>query len=309
MSTPEPEPLVTTGGAEGGAETDGAGGEGPGGVALALPVSGGTLAGRRTGSGPPLLLLHGGPGLSDYLAPLAAELAPAFTVVHYQQRGIAPSVAEGDRTIEGHVADAVSVMDALGWERPWVLGHSWGGHLAMHLAVMHPDRVAGVVVADALGGVGDGGREAFGENLLRPLDDAARARVDEITAREESGEVTVAEEIEAVGLLWPYYFADPATAPPMPAMEMDIAGHLATWASIREHLERRTLETALPSLRVPAVFVHGELDPIPAEATRESAALVPGAQLHVLPGIGHFPWLEQPGCMRQLLARAISASD
>lgn len=300
--------MVTTPGAEGGDRPDGAGAIGPGSEEVTLPVSGGALVGHRTGSGPPIMLLHGGPGLSDYLAPLAAELAPAFTVVHYQQRGIAPSVADGDRSIEGHVADAVAVADALGWGRPWVLGHSWGGHLAMHLAVMHPGRVAGIVVVDALGAVGDGGEQEFGENLMRPLDEASRARIEEINALEESGEVSAAEEIEALGLLWPSYFARPAEAPPMPAYDMDLPGHLATWASIHAHLEHRTLEHALPGLEVPGVFIHGEQDPIPVDATRATAALVPGSRLHVLPGIGHFPWLEQPGLMRELLVAAIPAA-
>jgi pimeloyl-ACP methyl ester carboxylesterase len=294
-----PEPLVTTAGAEGADVPS---------VQLRLAVDGGTLEGHRLGAGPALLLLHGGPGLSDYLAPLAAELAPDFTVVHYQQRGVPPSVTGGDRSVEGHVADVVAVLDDLGWRRPWVLGHSWGGHLAMHLAAMHPQRVAGLVVVDALGAVGDGGAEAFGENLMRPLAPKARARVAEITAREESGEVTVAEEVEALGLLWPFYFADPATASPMPPLEMDLEGHLATWASIREHHERGTLERALPDLRMPAVFIHGSMDPIPLEATRAGAALVPGSRLHVLPDVGHFPWLEQSGVMRELLRVAVSAA-
>src|SRR6266540_6246960 len=92
------------------------------------PVPGGEIAGWVSGSGPPALLLHGGPGLSDYLEDLAAELSAVMTVARYQQRGLAPSVIEGDRTVEGHVADAVGVMDALGWDRAWAIGHSWGGH-------------------------------------------------------------------------------------------------------------------------------------------------------------------------------------
>src|SRR5689334_1229485 len=94
-----------------------------------LAVDGGQVVGWLSGDGPPLLLLHGGPGLSEYLQPLAAELAPAFSVFRYQQRGLAPSATEGDRSVDGHVADAVSVLDGLGWERAWVAGHSWGGHL------------------------------------------------------------------------------------------------------------------------------------------------------------------------------------
>jgi len=110
---------------------------------------------KTIGSGPPLLLLHGGPGLSEYLDTLVAELDGLVTTARYQQRGLAPSVVSGDISIEGHVADAVAVMDALGWDRPLVIGHSWGGHFALHLAVARPARIGGLVIIDALGAVGD----------------------------------------------------------------------------------------------------------------------------------------------------------
>ncbi len=64
----------------------------------------GAITGWQAGDGPPVLILHGGPGLSDYTAPLAAELTDAFTVIRYQQRGLAPSVTSAQYQIEdcGH---------------------------------------------------------------------------------------------------------------------------------------------------------------------------------------------------------------
>jgi len=268
---------------------------------LSLEVEGGSIVGWMSGEGPPLVLLHGGPGLSEYLRELAAELAPAFTVFRYQQRGLAPSVTEGDRSVEGHMNDLVRVLDGLGWSRPWIAGHSWGGHLAMHFAVAHPERTGVLVVIDPLGAVGDGGTEVFGENLMRQLPDDRRARVEELNAAEERGEQQPGDLVEGLGLLWPYYFADPSGASPMPPMQGDHEGHLETWASVRAHFETGTLEHGLPRLEVPAIFIHGALDPIPAAEIERSAALVPGARIHVLEGIGHFPWLEQPGSVLQLL--------
>jgi pimeloyl-ACP methyl ester carboxylesterase len=265
-------------------------------------VEGGEICGQLSGAGPRTLLLHGGPGLSDYLADLAAELAEAFTVASYQQRGLAPSVTVGSRDVEGHVADAVGVLDGLGWDRAWVIGHSWGGHLAMHVAVAHPDRVAGVVVLDALGALRDGGAAAMSDRLRRDLPDSARARLAELDAREERGETNVEEQMEGLGLLWPYYFAEPSTAPPMPPLRFDLDGYATAWASVEEHWEAGTLERGLPDLGTPALFVHGELDPIPAEESRRSAALMPNARLEMLSGLGHFPWIESPGIVRGLIA-------
>lgn len=82
-----------------------------------VPVSGGHVHAWRQGAGPPLLLLHGGPGLSDYTYTLEPELLDGYRVVRFQQRGLPPSTLEGPFEVERHVADAVAVLDALEIER------------------------------------------------------------------------------------------------------------------------------------------------------------------------------------------------
>jgi pimeloyl-ACP methyl ester carboxylesterase len=115
------------------------------------------IAGLRAGDGPPVLLLHGGPGLGfDYLRDLAEELAEENDVAWYQQRGQAPSAVEGPYTVATDVEDARRILDALGWDKAYVVGHSWGGHLALHVAEALPDRLRGVLSVDPLGAVGDG---------------------------------------------------------------------------------------------------------------------------------------------------------
>ena len=126
------------------------------------------MSGPRGGSGEPDARLDGGPGLSDYTEGLEDELADICELVRYTQRGVEPSATSGPFTVEQHVDDAVAMLDAAGWDRAWVLGHSWGGHLAMHLATSHPDRLVGVISMSALGSAGDGGAADFeAENVSR----------------------------------------------------------------------------------------------------------------------------------------------
>ena len=96
--------------------------------------------------------------------------------------------------------------------------------------------------------------------------------------------------------MWPGYFSSLEAAQPIPQ-----TGHAPSeesWASIREGLP--TLAELLPGCTVPTRFVHGELDPLPVTASTDTAELL-GAVVDVLPGNGHFPWLEDPGCVRRSL--------
>jgi pimeloyl-ACP methyl ester carboxylesterase len=262
----------------------------------------GSITGWLAGDGPPVLVLHGGPGLSDYTAPLAAELEDAFRVIRYQQRGLAPSTASGPFSISRHVADAVAVLDAAGAERAYVIGHSWGGHLAMYLAVRHPGRVLGLVIADPLGAVPDGGLSDMGQNLTARIRPELAARARELDERAMAGQRTTEDALESLAIVWPGYFSSPQVAPPMPALRLSVECYAATFASVQAHFDQHTLERSLPALRVPALFVLGAASPIPTRHGVASANLIPGAQC-LIEDSGHFPWLERPGSVRKALER------
>jgi pimeloyl-ACP methyl ester carboxylesterase len=139
-----------------------------------VTVAGGSLVGWESGDGMPLLVLHGGP-LSDYTQPLVDVLPAGLKTIRYQQRGIQPSTEAGPFDIGSHVSDALRVLDDRRLERAWLLGHSWGGHLAFHIAVSAPERVLGVIGLDALGAVSDGGWGALDANISARLEDLTGA--------------------------------------------------------------------------------------------------------------------------------------
>ena len=258
----------------------------------------GDMATWRQGTGEPALLMHGGPGLSDYTQGLAAELAPRFDTIRYQQRGLLPTTIGEPYTIRAHTSDAIALLDALGIERAWAIGHSWGGHLAMHLAAAYPQRLLGLVVVDGLGGVGDGGEKEFGERLSAGPPPELAARAEKLDQRAMRGEGPEGDAVESLRIYWPYYFAHPETAPPMPPLHISLACYSQTLDSVREHLTQRTLERDLPAYRGPALFIHGRHDPIPYESAEQTAALIAGARVAILEDCGHFPWMEKAGAIR-----------
>jgi pimeloyl-ACP methyl ester carboxylesterase len=267
------------------------------------------IAGRRAGSGPPVLLLHGGPGLGfDYLRDLADELAEENDVARYQQRGQEPSAAEGPYTLAADVGDARWVLDALGWEKAYVVGHSWGGQLALHVAVAMPERLLGVLAVDPLGSIGDGRWPEFDEEIFHRTPESVRARAHELDELSMAGESSDEVALEGMRLVWPAYFADPESAPPMPELRIATARSAEMAPSIQAELP--ALEAGLSGIRVPVGFVHGSRSPMPVAASTDAAERIPGAWVEVVEGAGHFVWVETPGAVRAALRRlTVGAAD
>lgn len=271
---------------------------------LTVSVSGGELVGVRSGSGRPLLVLHGGPAVNDYSDWFAAELA-GWNALRYTQRGVAPSMTEGPFTIEQHVADALAVLDQNGVAAATVLGHSWGGYLAMQLAARAPGRVNALVLAEPLGAVGDGGLSGFGAELAAratPEVLARAAELDEIhpTSKEQG----IAVALEYFKLDWPGYFAVPANAPPVPdTVRVSPEAFEQTSASVAEAVERGDLPGLLRGFTGPVEVLAGERSPLPRQAVEATAAVFPDARLTIVSGAGHQVWHESPGSIAEALSR------
>jgi haloacetate dehalogenase len=111
---------------------------------------------RRSGSGPPLLLLHGFPETHLMWRRVAPRLARRFTVVCADLRGYGRSGCPASAPDHAPYAkralarDMVRVMERLGCSRFSVAGHDRGGRVAYRLALDHPDRVARLAVLDVV---------------------------------------------------------------------------------------------------------------------------------------------------------------
>ncbi|MBQ1076009.1 alpha/beta fold hydrolase [Micromonospora sp. C31] len=92
----------------------------------------------------PLVVLHGGPGLPDYLGPVAALVEDLCMVHRYDQRGTGGSAWEGEHTIARHVRDLALLLDAWGHDRVVLVGHSFGTNMAGYFTLAHPGRVGGI---------------------------------------------------------------------------------------------------------------------------------------------------------------------
>ncbi len=184
-------------------------------------VSGGSIMGHRGGSGPAALMLHGGPGIPDYMDSCASEVAELFRIARYTQRGVAPSVASPPYNVEVHMADALTILNAHGNRRAWVIGHSWGGQLALHLLVQHPERLLGVICIAALGAYREPLAE-FDANRRRLLKPEQMRQLDAIETLRRQGGASERSLLARAAILWPGMFAHRATAPPFATARIGI---------------------------------------------------------------------------------------
>jgi pimeloyl-ACP methyl ester carboxylesterase len=169
-----------------------------------------------------------------------------FDTIRYTQRGTPPSEADPPYTIEAHVADALAVLDAFELDRAWAIGHSWGGHLALHLLVAHPERLLGVPCIDAVGA--DGGIFGeYGANLSRGMSDQDVVRVARIEKRRRAGELSEADAVARFAAIWPQFFAGGESLLPPPDW-VGVEASIETNASLGEHLRPGRLPAAFPAL-------------------------------------------------------------
>ncbi|GAA3149334.1 alpha/beta hydrolase [Kribbella aluminosa] len=256
---------------------------------------------------PPVVILHGGPGLWDDYEVLA-EMLDDLTVVHrFDQRGCGRSGPSDTQTMDRLAQDIDELRAYFGHERIVVLGHSFGASLAMTYAAAYGDHVAGLVYLDGVG-VGDW-RTAYHEERARRITPEQDARLEDLSGRPR----TPGEEIEFRALSWFTDHADSgramewAYASASVDLPINFAANRALGATGRKtHDELKALAA---TIQAPVTFVHGAGDPRPAWAVRDLADHVPNHTFHLIPAAGHSPWLEQPDLVREVLRSALDRSQ
>lgn len=271
---------------------------------LSLPT--GRLYYEVVGEGDPIVVVHGGPGLDhNYLRPGLDVLGSSRTLVYYDQRGTGRSDADLDSAsinLDAFIEDIDGLRQVLGYERITVLGHSFGGLIAMGYALAHPDRVRALILMDT---AEPGSRWASQ------------------TQQASAASRTPADSAELAGLVASpgYEERDPATMSEL--YRVAFRGTMRDPALVSElklSLARRTAQNGpdvqrllggsmsgldwwarLPELTMPVLVVHGRFDPLPLPMAEALADALPQGHLAVLE-TGHFPYVEDPGGLAAAVA-------
>jgi proline iminopeptidase len=269
---------------------------------------GADLAYREVGAGEPLLVVPGGPARdAAYLGDLTglAETTERMLVVP-DLRGTGLSLPDSDATshrADRIAADVASLVDHLHVGAIDVLAHSAGANVAFLLTQHRPDLVARLVL------VTPGTRAVAIEADDADWDAALQRRdgepwYDAVKAALEADEPTPEQQLESEALFYGRWDDAARAHAASDPLQRNVAA--TGWFHDGAYEPARTRET-LASLQVPVRIILGELDPWPnARGGDELAALFPDATLTVLPGAGHFPWVDDAASYGEYVRGALA---
>ena len=265
------------------------------------------------GSGHPVIVLHGGPGLdhhefADYLDPLSDEFRLLFVDLRANGRSERPP--ESTWTLERMAQDVVMFARALGLDRYAVLGHSYGAFVALQSAVDYPGMAAATIVSGGvpsmkyLGAV-DVNLAAFEPVELREQVTSSWAREPEVQTQEEFAQL-MADQL-------PFHFADPR--------DLRIADYLERTKDTvysPEVLRKFSVEgyggidveDRLSEITSPVLVTTGRHDrTCTVEAAEAIAKGIPNAELVIFEHSGHMTFVEEPelydAVVRSFLTRTL----
>ena len=258
-----------------------------------LAVPGGTIWYKVSGSGNgiPVVLLHGGPGMSSYYVKPFEDLRDDRQVIRYDQLGGGKSDKITDTamfTIDHFVRELDSLRAHLGVDRWHLLGHSWGTILALEYYRVHPDRVASLTFGSACLDIPAYERHA--RELLATLPKEMQNTVKKAEAKGKFDDPGYQKAIEYFYGLYVYRH---------PVKE-DLDSTFATFNegiygymqgpsefTITGTLKHYDSTPFLSNIRVPTLFTVGEFDEVGPEIVKGFAERTPHARFVQFSGSAH----------------------
>ena len=281
-----------------------------------------TSVGQGTAGQLPLLVAHGGPGMThDYLLPLQALASSGRQVVLYDQLGNGNSTHLPDKAGDAefwtpalYLGELHEVIKHLGFGSGMhFLGQSWGGMLGIEYAVRRPHELASLVLADSPSSMSTWASELG--KLRDGLPDDVRHVLDACEAvgatdTPEYGEATlefyrrhlcrldpwpeVMQKTYELSMLFPTVYGTM-----IGANEFSVTGSLRSW----------DMDDQLSRISVPTLVLHGEFDEASDEVVRASRELIPDVEYRKIPGASHTPHLENPELTIATIAEFLARHD
>ncbi|MFZ6645960.1 alpha/beta fold hydrolase [Undibacterium sp. TJN25] len=256
---------------------------------ITVSVDGHRVSARIGGEGTPIILFHSLLADDTSFDRIAGPLASTHKVVILNLPGFGASdrVDGGVEAMADRLAGAIGKME-LG-QKPIFLGNGYGGFIALMAAIRHPGIAERLVLADSGAAFSEAGRAAF-------VGMSAGARAKGLAG---------ISDVAMRRLFSPAYQAEhPALLEERRRRFIEV--DLETFHNACNALANLDMRGQLSSVTVPVLVLAGEFDEAtPPDMSRELAAGLPNAELHILPGCAHVPQLQEPQLFMSAIAKFI----
>lgn len=251
-------------------------------------INGTDLYNVTAGEGLPCLVMHGGLGFDHpYLHPSLDSLGDMLQLVYYDHRGNGRSGRPAKKTMTHaqFAADADALADHLGFDKVAVVGHSYGGFIALELALRYPKRLSHLILLDTAPTF-----NYYEEIIENALSQGATEEMLEVLAADfESDE----EMLHKLPIIWPLYFKNYDVEACRRLMENSI---LTISGGARDgEIEAYNMMPRLGEIQIPALVMAGRYDFVcpPSQAHILHDGLS-NSELVIFEDSGHLPYIEEP---------------
>lgn len=261
-----------------------------------VDCNGATLFYKTMGRGDPVVVLHGGPGFDHrQFLPFIWELASDHKIILFDQRGTGLSSCPIDSAsinIDTFIDDIEAIREAFQIEKMNLLGHSWGGILAMHYGIRHSDHLKSLIICSAAASA-DSFKE-MRENYEADRLPGDREKLNEIASSPEFQN----DEPEAIERFWRVYFkpyfVDQSLVSRMDLVfsENTIRNSNAVAGYIMQSIGAFDLHDDLQAIRCPTLIIHGESDPMPCRYAEQIQERIAGSELVIAEDSGHWIFID-----------------
>jgi proline iminopeptidase len=261
-------------------------------------INGSEIYYRMIGSGDPIIIIHGGPVLDhSYLLPQMDKLAENHQLIYYDQRACGRSSVEVDTmsmNLEGFVEDIELLRMALNLEDVTILGHSWGGFLAMNYAIMYPEHLKSLILSNSMPASTDDWQAENQELSSRTSGEDVQLRSEIIQSEAMKNDPSSA--IKKIMLL--------SFKPQFKNIELldslrlfiptDYMNRSKMFSYLGPDLASYDLYNGLTSLKSPTLIIYGDYEPAVHLSGQKLADAISNSTLSIIENAGHFPYIEQP---------------
>lgn len=248
------------------------------------------------GSGNPILIINGGPGMSsEGFIPLAKRLAKNHRTIIYDQRGTGFSTIETVNittiTMDLMVEDVEALRKHLGYDEWIVMGHSFGGIMGYYYASKHPERVTAMIQSSS------GGMDLA---LLNDLDITAgltEMQADSLayySAKISEGDDSYETLLKRSQFLAPAYLYNQKHVPVV--AERLTQGNSQVNGLVWQDLRRIKYDTkeVLRDFEKPVLILHGAQDVVGIGIAETADEILHDSKLVILDQCRHYGWLDRP---------------